>query len=127
MHALNSYFTPIFPTSQPILPLAPIEYVRREHSVGDRVRYDAVGQPACSDHPPVVEDAGEQTDVPVGTVLGAEEDGRDPERVVRVRSQSDGLKVLRTDEPAHQPAAPEEFFQDRHQRHGAEHSKDYED
>src|SRR5215470_11915394 len=114
MH-LISYFAPIFPTSQPILPLAPIEYVRRERSVGDRVRYHAVGQPACSDYPPVVEDAGEQTDVPVRTVLGAEEDGGDPERVGRVRSQPDGLKVFRADEPAHQPATPKELLYERHQ------------
>src|SRR5215470_5741522 len=80
-----------FPASQPILPLARIEDVRSQRSVGHRVSHDAVGQPACSDHPPVVEDAGEQTYVPVGTVLGAEDDGGDPERVVRVRSQSDGL------------------------------------
>src|SRR5215467_950945 len=112
---------------QPVLPLITSEDVNCQEPVRHRVRHYAVGQTARPNHPPVVEDAGEQTYVPIGTVLGPEKDGGDPERVVRVRSQPDGLKVFRADEPAHQPATPEELLHDGHQRHGAEHSKDYED
>src|SRR5215470_11135003 len=113
--------------SQPVLPVTGAEHVRGQQCVGHCVRHDAVRQLARPDHPPVVEDAGEQTDVPVGTVLGGEKDGGHPERIVRVRSKWNGLKVFWTDEPAHQPAAPEQLLDDRHQRDGAEHPEGYED
>src|SRR5215471_5890684 len=91
------------------------------------MRHDAVGQPACPDQPPVVDDAGDQAYVPVGAVLSGEEDGRHPEGVGRIGSEPHGLKVLRTYEPAHQPATPEELLEDRHERHGAKDAKGYED
>src|SRR5262245_51347383 len=91
------------------------------------MRDDAVGQPACPNHPPVVGDAGDQAYVPVGAVLGGEEGCRHPEGVGRVSSEPDGLKVFRTYEPAHQPATPEELLEDRNERHRAKNTKGYED
>src|SRR5215831_4389582 len=77
-------------------------------------------------HPPVVEDAGEKPDIPVRSMFRGKERCCQPERVRCVRSKTDGLEVG-TDEPAHQPATPEELLHDGHERHGAEHSKGYED
>src|SRR5262245_7017203 len=77
----NSCIRLIAPTSQPVLPVIAVKHVPCKKSVGHRVRHDAVGQSACPDHPPVVEDACEQAYVAVGTVLGSKQDGGDPERI----------------------------------------------
>src|SRR6185312_15533805 len=74
---------------------------------------DAVPEIAGADHPPVEDDAGDESDVPEGAVLDGKEGGDEPEGLGRIRAERDAGEVFRIDQPAHQPAAPEKLFKNR--------------
>src|SRR5947209_9234956 len=112
---------------KPILPLSRKHYVSREHAVGDRVGEDAVPQVAGADHPPVVEDAGDEADVPEWAVFGGEKGCRHPEGERREGAQREALEVVGIDNPAHEPAAPEELFEDGDGNYADEDAKGEED
>src|SRR6185312_9809266 len=99
---------------QPILPLSRTDDVPGQNAVGDCMGDDAVPKVARADHPPVVNDAGREPNIPKGPMLRSEEDRRQPESCRGIRAQRDFLEVSRIDEPAHEPSAPEKLFEDRH-------------
>src|SRR5580658_4807960 len=99
---------------EPVLPLSRTDHVRRQKPVRDRMREDAIPKIARADYPPVVNDSSRKAHIPEGSVLGSKEDGRQPERRGRKCPQRRLFEILRIDDPPHQPAAPEQLFENRH-------------
>src|SRR5690349_19019970 len=94
------------------------EDVRGEDPVGNRMRQNAIGKAARAHGPPVVSDSSKQSHFPIGSVLGRKEGSDDPEGAGDKRSEG-YFAELGLDEPTHQPAAPEELFEDGNEERGA--------
>jgi len=78
------------------------------------MRDDAIGQVAGAQHPPVVNNSGGEPHFPIRAVLGGEHQRHQPEGCSLVGAERD-LEEVGIDDPAHQPAAPEELLYRRHQ------------
>ena len=61
------------------MPFAGGEDIGGEAGVCDRMGEDAVPEGARADHPEVESDAGQEGDLPIGPVLGGEQDRGHPE------------------------------------------------
>ena len=97
---------------KPILPLSRKHHIRREGGVRNGVGEDAIPEVALAHHPPVIDNSGEQAHIPERAVLRGEQHGGQPECHRGVGAQRDAFEVFGIDQPAHQPAAPEELFED---------------
>src|ERR1700677_2476821 len=90
----------------PVFPMSREYYVGAQASVGNRMHQNAIAQAARTNHPPVIRDPRDQSDIPIRAMLGSEKRGRDPESASLISAQRD-LFELRRNQPAHQPRAPE--------------------
>src|ERR1035441_8207385 len=71
----------------------------------------AIGKVAGAVNPPVVNDSSGQPDFPIGTVFGGKQQGHDPKSGGHILAERDAEEIV-MNQPAHHPAAPEEFLQD---------------
>src|SRR5262249_13598450 len=105
---------------QPILPLISRQDIAREAAIGYGVAQNTIREALGADHPPVVQNASDESHIPVRAMLGGEKYRYRPERLRLISTQRNLLEIL-GNQPAHEPTAPEQFLQDRDVHHTAQH------